>query len=84
MKKNKAIENLEKTDISDPRLIEKILDYLFIVKSDSFPENPVENSLHMNDSEKIFVHINNMWQEIDFIKNTEDFPGWEEDAGIIQ
>jgi hypothetical protein len=83
MEKDKAIEDLEKTDIFDPKLVEKIINYLSIEKSESFPENPIKNSLHMNYSGLVFIFDGSEWLEVDLIKNTEDFPGFEENAGIF-
>jgi hypothetical protein len=82
--KNTAWKELSLSDESDPIFLSKLFSYLFETASDVFPEDPIENSFHMNKKQEIFIYQNNFWLKIETVKNTEEYPGFEENSGIIQ
>jgi hypothetical protein len=84
MNTSSAWEELSVSDGSDPNFLLKLLSYLSETASDIFPENPAENSFHMNESKEIFVCQNGSWLNVEIIKNTEDYLGSEENPGMPQ
>jgi len=70
--KNTARKELSLSDESDPNFLSKLIAYLSETASDVFPEDPIENSFHMNEKQEIFVYLNGSWLNTEFIKNTED------------
>jgi len=83
MNKNNAWKDLSLSNESDPNFLFKLFSYLSEIASDIFPEDPIENSFHMNEKQEIFVYKGGSWLEAEIIKNTEDYPGFEENAGAI-
>jgi len=83
MNESIAWQKLMVSDESDPKFLSKLIDYLSETSSSIFPEDPIENSFHMNEKEEIFVYKGGSWLEAEIVKNTEDYPGFEENAGAI-
>jgi hypothetical protein len=62
---------------SDEDALSKSILYLLKNKRSNPPKNPIEKSLYMNENESIFVYLDGKWQEIEEMKNTKDYPGFE-------
>jgi hypothetical protein len=82
MKNPDDLMNFFKKDL-DEDFLKSLIEYLFWQKDDKFPENPPNFAFHMNEEQSIFVFFDGKWIEAEWMKNTEDFPEFEENQKVF-